>query len=90
MTHREASKKGDNYIHYSHIKKDVFLTDRLPLGKLLPCKPGTEGKDAFVVSTFLNTNFNKYYTWVGNWGSESDYTTDTSKCLKLEISYYIP
>ena len=37
-------------------------------------QPGAEGKDAYVVSTFLNTNWDYSYTWVGNWGSEIERT----------------
>jgi len=37
-------------------------------------QPGAEGKDAYVVSTFLNTNWDYSYTWVGNWGSEVERT----------------
>jgi hypothetical protein len=37
-------------------------------------QPGAEGKDAYVVSTFLNTNWDYSYAWVGNWGSEIERT----------------
>lgn len=38
----------------------------------LTLQPGTEGKDAYVVSTptYSNSNFNEAYAWAGNWGTE--------------------